>query len=56
MDKIHKSEFMAEERERLAGVGEPDLKAIFKGSQAIAKAPQIYGVQTGIEEIGRAHV
>jgi KaiC domain protein len=49
MDKIHKSEFMAEERERLAGVGEPDLKAIFKGSQAIAKAPQIYGVQTGIE-------
>lgn len=48
MNKISKSEYYSEEREKLSGFGEPDLKAIFKGGQALAKAPQIYGVPTGI--------
>ncbi|MGC9188398.1 MAG: KaiC domain-containing protein [Sulfurihydrogenibium sp.] len=28
---------------------EPDLKAVFTGSQALEKAPKIYGVSTGVE-------
>jgi hypothetical protein len=28
---------------------EPDLSAVYTGSQAIAKAPELYGVATGIE-------
>lgn len=36
-------------KEGLSGVGEPDLKSIFTGSQALKKAPKIYGIPTGIE-------
>jgi len=28
---------------------EPDLWAVYTGSQALAKAPELYGVATGIE-------
>ncbi len=28
---------------------EPDLSAVYTGSQALAKAPELYGVATGID-------
>ncbi|MFN3568418.1 MAG: KaiC domain-containing protein [Caldimicrobium sp.] len=30
-------------------MGEPDLKAVFKGSEALVKAPKLYGIPSGIE-------
>lgn len=44
-----KKEFLSEESEKLSGIGEPDLKSIFRGSEAVAKAPKLYGVPTGVE-------
>jgi KaiC domain protein len=39
-----------EEREEIRREDvEPDLSAVYTGSQAIAKAPELYGVATGIE-------
>lgn len=46
---FRKDSGMTEEAEKISGYGEPDLKAIFKGSEAVAKAPKLYGVPTGIE-------
>ncbi|MFN3505462.1 MAG: KaiC domain-containing protein, partial [Caldimicrobium sp.] len=33
----------------ISGIGEPDLKAVFKGSEALVKAPKLYGIPSGIE-------
>lgn len=50
MNRGFKKESGAEEEtEKISGYGEPDLRAIFKGSEAVAKAPKLYGVPTGIE-------
>ncbi|QER42080.1 KaiC domain-containing protein [Thermodesulfobacterium sp. TA1] len=38
-----------EKKENLYGIGEPDLKSIYKGGEALKKAPKLYGVPTGIE-------
>ncbi len=46
---FRKDSGIAEEAEKISSYGEPDLKAIFKGSEAVAKAPKLYGVPTGIE-------
>ncbi len=46
MDKWERVE---KKEEGIYGVGEPDLKSVFIGSEAIKKAPKIYGVSTGIE-------
>ncbi len=35
--------------EHLHGIGEPDLKSIYTGKQALEKAPKLYGIPTGIE-------
>jgi len=48
MEKWDKTEKIEKKEESIHGVGEPDLKSIYTGSQAIQKAPKVYGVQTGI--------
>ncbi|WP_028840801.1 KaiC domain-containing protein [Thermodesulfobacterium hveragerdense] len=40
---------MQEKKENVYGIGEPDLKSIYKGGEALKKAPKFYGVSTGIE-------
>ncbi|AIH03824.1 MULTISPECIES: KaiC domain-containing protein [Thermodesulfobacterium] len=40
---------MQEKKENVYGIGEPDLKSIYKGGEALKKAPKLYGVSTGIE-------
>lgn len=40
---------MEKQTQGIYGEGEVDLSAVFKGSEAIEKAPKIYGVPTGIE-------
>ncbi|KUJ97289.1 MAG: Putative circadian clock protein, KaiC [Thermodesulfobacterium sp. 37_54] len=42
-------EKMQEKKENVYGIGEPDLKSIYKGGEALKKAPKLYGVSTGIE-------
>lgn len=37
------------QKDVISGFGEPDLKSVFKGSEALKKAPKLYGVPTGIE-------
>jgi len=49
MDKWDKTERTEKKEEGIYGIGEPDLKSIYTGSQAIKKAPKIYGVPTGIK-------
>ncbi len=49
MEKVIKKYQVEEEEEKLKGFGEPDLKSIFKGSEALAKAPKLYGIPTGIQ-------
>ncbi len=49
MNKWNKTENIIKKEENIRGIGEPDLKSIYTGSQAIKKAPKIYGVPTGIE-------
>ncbi|MCS7198940.1 MAG: KaiC domain-containing protein [Caldimicrobium sp.] len=44
-EKIHQEL----EKERLYGSGEPDLSAIYLGKDALAKAPEIKGIPTGVE-------
>uniref|UniRef100_A0A7C4JRW1 KaiC domain-containing protein n=1 Tax=Thermodesulfobacterium geofontis TaxID=1295609 RepID=A0A7C4JRW1_9BACT len=48
MEKWDKTEKIEKKEEGIYGVGEPDLKSIYTGSQAIKKAPKVYGVPTGI--------
>ncbi|RKX57367.1 MAG: KaiC domain-containing protein [Thermodesulfobacteriota bacterium] len=43
MDKIERKEY------NISGIGEADLKSIYLGSEALKKAPKIYGIPTGIE-------
>ena len=43
MEKMEKKETVG------FGYGEPDLKSIYTGSEALKKAPKIYGVPTGIK-------
>ncbi|WP_367652126.1 KaiC domain-containing protein [Thermodesulfobacterium sp.] len=40
---------MQEKKENVYGIGEPDLKSIYRGGEALKKAPKLYGVSTGIE-------
>lgn len=40
---------MEKQTQGIYGEGEVELSAVFKGSQAIEKAPKIYGVPTGID-------
>ncbi|WP_038055549.1 KaiC domain-containing protein [Thermodesulfobacterium hydrogeniphilum] len=49
MNKWDKTENIVKKEENIRGIGEPDLKSIYTGSQAIKKAPKVYGVPTGIE-------
>ena len=49
MNKWDKSEKIEKKEEGIYSIGEPDLKSIYTGSQAIKKAPKIYGVPSGIE-------
>lgn len=49
MNKWNKSEKIEKKEEGIYSIGEPDLKSIYTGSQAIKKAPKIYGVPSGIE-------
>ncbi|MEZ0344159.1 MAG: KaiC domain-containing protein [Caldimicrobium sp.] len=50
MEKFFKKyQLEKEEQEKISGFGEPDLKSIFKGSEALAKAPKLYGIPTGIQ-------
>lgn len=56
MDKFKKDiskeeieKFEDEEEEKSYKQPEPDLSVVFTGSQALEKAPEIYGVPTGIE-------
>jgi len=49
MEKFIKKYQLEEEQEKVSGFGEPDLKSIFKGSEALAKAPKLYGIPTGIQ-------
>jgi len=49
MNKWNKSEKIEKKEEGIYSIGEPDLKSIYTGSQAIKKAPKVYGVPTGIE-------
>ncbi len=49
MEKLEKPEKVERKEEGIYGVGEPDLKSIFIGSEIIKKVPKIYGVSTGIE-------
>ena len=49
MNKWDKSEKIEKKEEGIYSIGEPDLKSIYTGSQAIKKAPKVYGVPTGIE-------
>jgi KaiC domain protein len=48
MEKWDKTEKIEKKEEGIYGVGEPDLKSIYTGGQAIKKAPKVYGVPTGI--------
>jgi KaiC domain protein len=48
MEKWDKTEKIEKKEEGIYGVGEPDLKSIYTGSQALKKAPKVYGVPTGI--------
>lgn len=48
MEKWDKTEKIEKKEEGIHGIGEPDLKSIYTGSQAIKKAPKVYGVPTGI--------
>ena len=47
MNKMEKKDYL--ENEKLSGFGEPDLRAIIKGSEALSKAPKLYGIPSGIE-------
>ncbi|MGC9109818.1 MAG: KaiC domain-containing protein [Caldimicrobium sp.] len=49
MEKFSKKYPLEEEQEKLSGFGEPDLKSIFKGSEALTKAPKLYGIPSGIQ-------
>ncbi|MGC8872455.1 MAG: KaiC domain-containing protein [Caldimicrobium sp.] len=49
MEKFSKKYPLEEVQEKLSGFGEPDLKSIFKGSEALTKAPKLYGIPTGIQ-------
>jgi len=49
MNKWDKSEKIEKKEEGIYSIGEPDLKSIYTGSEAIKKAPKVYGVPTGIE-------
>ncbi len=49
MNKWNKSEKIEKKEEGIYSIGEPDLKSIYTGSEAIKKAPKIYGVPSGIE-------
>ena len=49
MDKWVKLEKFGKKEESIYGVGEPDLKSVYTGQEALKKAPKIYGVPTGIE-------
>ena len=49
MNKWDKSEKIEKKEEGIYSIGEPDLKSIYTGSEAIKKAPKIYGVPSGIE-------
>ncbi len=49
MNKWDKSEKIEKKEEGIYSIGKPDLKSIYTGSQAIKKAPKVYGVPTGIE-------
>lgn len=49
MNKWNKSEKIEKKEEGIYSIGEPDLKSIYTGSQAIKKAPKIYGVPSGVE-------
>jgi KaiC/GvpD/RAD55 family RecA-like ATPase len=48
MNKWDKTEKIEKEEKGIYGIGEPDLKSIYTGSQAIKKAPKIYGIPTGV--------
>lgn len=37
------------EKEKVFGTGEPDLSAIYLGKDALSKAPDLYGIPTGVE-------
>jgi len=47
MDKLIKKDYAG--NNQISSIGEPDLKAIFKGSEALVKAPKLYGIPSGIE-------
>ncbi len=47
MDKLIKKDYAG--NNQISSMGEPDLKAIFKGSEALVKAPKLYGIPSGIE-------
>ncbi len=49
MNKWDKTERIERKEESFHGVAEPDLKSIYTGSEALKKAPKVYGVPTGIE-------
>ncbi len=49
MEKFIKKYQAEEQQEKISGFGEPDLKSIFKGSEALTKAPKLYGIPTGIQ-------
>ncbi|MDF2953292.1 MAG: RecA-superfamily ATPase [Thermodesulfobacterium sp.] len=49
MDKWNKIDKTERKEESIYGISEPDLKSIYTGSQAIKKAPKVYGVSTGVE-------
>lgn len=37
------------QKDSISGFGEPDLKSVFKGGEALKKAPKLYGIPTGVE-------
>ncbi len=49
MNKWDKVEHIEKKEEVIKGIGEPDLKSVYTGGQAIQKAPKVYGVPTGVE-------
>lgn len=48
MEKFIKKYQLEEEQEKISGFGEPELKSIFKGSEALTKAPKLFGIPTGV--------
>ncbi|MCS7279965.1 MAG: KaiC domain-containing protein, partial [Thermodesulfobacteriaceae bacterium] len=47
MDK--EKSYFETEKEKVFGTGEPDLSAIYLGKDALSKAPDLYGIPTGVE-------